>query len=735
MKRITVFRLCLTAVFALSAMITASGTQAAEYGRCVANANGEYTSTSCTKKSAQAENGSYEWEGISPAGFTIAIGKATFSNEDGTATCKEGSETGKFTGPKTGEATVSFYHCTAEYESEHLPCTSHNAEYSEEIETFAFETTLIEHGEKGLHGLEPEAGEVWVQAANQHGAEAPWTDKFFCTGLGYYEADGSISGPFGPVNVMSATHSYHFEGDLGEQDLKTSFCSNESFTSCYYEQLPTFDTFEGTTTSGEDWEIRTAQLSPTVKAAPASEVTSSSATLRATVNPNDGAISECKFEYGTTSSYGSSVACSPSPESGESPVAVSASLTGLAAETTYHFRVVAKNPAGTSYVADQTFSTFLSGDSGTTAEPSEPATATDGELSATASGGTGTVTVGQYGSNPGGARLLGSAGDYLDVYQSTESSFSKIEFEDCALNGASILDWFNPQADSGKGEWEEVSRQSYIPGTPACIKVEIEASGTSPTLAQMTGTRFGDAIQIAAPEFGRCTTGPSRREGTKTIYEGLFTAKTCLVRSEAASTGLPTGKYELELEVFNKSPFATELTSGSVKLESAVKASTMTCTGESSEGEYTGQKTLAGVVLKLTGCVRGAEKCTSADKSAGEVVSGALEGVLGWEAKAAKKVALELYPRAGAFMAFSCGATSVSVRGSVIVPVKANKMSMTQALKFKASKGKQTPESLEGGAKDILEESSNGGASYERTGLSAAITQTNQAEVEINSAF
>jgi hypothetical protein len=144
------------------------------------------------------------------------------------------------------------------------------------------------------------------------------------------------------------------------------------------------------------------------------------------------------------------------------------------------------------------------------------------------------------------------------------------------------------------------------------------------------------------------------------------------------------------------------------------------------------------VIVTLTGCTQGAEKCTSAGRSPGEIVTSLLEGVLGWEAKVKNKVALDLLPvgyepgQAGPFMKFSCGSTSVLVQGSVIVPIKANKMSSTATLKFKASKGKQKPESFETGPKDVLEESVNGGA-LERTGLSATITQTNGAQVEVNS--
>jgi len=83
-----------------------------------------------------------------------------------------------------------------------------------------------------------------------------------------------------------------------------------------------------------------------------------SATLNARVNPDGQNVTECEFEYGTSTSYGSSVPCSALPGSGSSPVAVSASITaGLVANTEYHFRFSATNSAGTAKGEDVTFKT------------------------------------------------------------------------------------------------------------------------------------------------------------------------------------------------------------------------------------------------------------------------------------------------------------------------------------------------------------------------------------------
>jgi hypothetical protein len=97
---------------------------------------------------------------------------------------------------------------------------------------------------------------------------------------------------------------------------------------------------------------------PSVETKGSSGVSASAATLFASVNPRGGSVSTCKFEYGTTTGYGSSVACASLPGGGSSPVEVDASIaSGLAANTEYHYRISATNSSGTSKGADATFKT------------------------------------------------------------------------------------------------------------------------------------------------------------------------------------------------------------------------------------------------------------------------------------------------------------------------------------------------------------------------------------------
>jgi probable HAF family extracellular repeat protein len=96
---------------------------------------------------------------------------------------------------------------------------------------------------------------------------------------------------------------------------------------------------------------------PSLSTDKATGVAQTIAKLTATVIPEGSAVTACYFEYGTSETYGKTAACSPLPGAGEGVVPVSAAITGLDPSTTYHFRIVATNEAGTAYGLDQAFST------------------------------------------------------------------------------------------------------------------------------------------------------------------------------------------------------------------------------------------------------------------------------------------------------------------------------------------------------------------------------------------
>ena len=99
----------------------------------------------------------------------------------------------------------------------------------------------------------------------------------------------------------------------------------------------------------------TAFVGPTVTTAAASEVKTTSATLNGTIDP--GAIaSEYHYEYGLETSYGSSTEAID-VGSGSGAVQAPGPITGLIPNTTYHYRIVGTNAAGSIAGVDQTLTT------------------------------------------------------------------------------------------------------------------------------------------------------------------------------------------------------------------------------------------------------------------------------------------------------------------------------------------------------------------------------------------
>ena len=108
-----------------------------------------------------------------------------------------------------------------------------------------------------------------------------------------------------------------------------------------------------------DWEIFYAEVDvpqkPSVSVLNAENVTFTSAVLKGNVNPN-GQPTTYHFEWGTSTNYG---AVTPDRDAGSARgnIVVEETIANLTPGTTYHYRLVAVNPTGTSTSADKTFTT------------------------------------------------------------------------------------------------------------------------------------------------------------------------------------------------------------------------------------------------------------------------------------------------------------------------------------------------------------------------------------------
>jgi hypothetical protein len=131
------------------------------------------------------------------------------------------------------------------------------------------------------------------------------------------------------ISSLSASTVYHFR-IVATNSAGTRYGSDRTFTTL------------------------TATGPPVVTTNPATNVTSSSVKLNGSLDPH-GLTTSVYFQYGTTNSYGHTTPIHS--QSGNTFRNISANISGLATHTTYHFRIVATNSAGTRLGGDRSFTT------------------------------------------------------------------------------------------------------------------------------------------------------------------------------------------------------------------------------------------------------------------------------------------------------------------------------------------------------------------------------------------
>jgi outer membrane protein assembly factor BamB len=155
------------------------------------------------------------------------------------------------------------------------------------------------------------------------------------------------------TNYGSVTANQNHSGNT-TQNVSANISGLSASTTYHFRIVATTST---ATTYGSDKTFTTLSATgpPVVTTNPASYIASFSATLNGAVDPH-GLTTTVYFQYGTTTSYGFTTA--PQSHSGNTYLNVSANISSLTANTTYHFRVVASNSAGTRFGNDRTFTTL-----------------------------------------------------------------------------------------------------------------------------------------------------------------------------------------------------------------------------------------------------------------------------------------------------------------------------------------------------------------------------------------
>jgi hypothetical protein len=231
-----------------------------------------------------------------------------------------------------------------------------------------------------------------------------------------------------------------------------------------------------------------------------------------------------------------------------------------------------------------------------------------------------------------------------------------------------------------------------------------------------------------APEFGRCL---KTKDG-----EGLkYTTAKCTVVASGEKENFEWYSAFGSTRPLEKAGFTTAIKPATSFLLETEAGTKITCSAETSGGEYRSNKAVGGIVLKFTGCTTGGAKCANGGQSEGHVTWNELDGSLGiWktgETASKDKPGISLKPTTGEeLVEFACGGLIVKVKGSAILPVPGNAMKLSAMVKLNAHNGKQKPESFVGGPLEVLECKFGSVLPYEQCALTLAMTWTNEEKVE-----
>ncbi len=354
--------------------------------------------------------------------------------------------------------------------------------------------------------LSPNTTYTWkVRAVNDCGDGSWSSSRTFTTTL-TPGTPSLVSPSNGEENVNPNPVSFDWSSVSGAAQYEINISPGETYTASSSDYSQTLDEC-----ASYSWRVRAInncdigdwsvtwnfttdcpQQLPMVITSAASNVSTTSATLNGTVNPN-GASTNYYFEYGTSTSYGTKTSTKDAG-SGTSNVSVSATVPELSPNTKYHFRLVASNSGGIKEGDDKTFTTS-----------SEPVptvvTGTASNVSASSATLNGTV-------NPNG-----SSTDYYFEYGTSTSYGTKTSTKDAGSGTSNVsvsapVSGLSPNTKyhfqlvaTNSGGTNNGNDQTFTPGTVAIddqhyipLSFELKAAYPNPF---NPGTTIGFALPKA----------------------------------------------------------------------------------------------------------------------------------------------------------------------------------------------------------------------------------------------
>lgn len=207
------------------------------------------------------------------------------------------------------------------------------------------------------------------------------------------------------------------------------------------------------------------------------------------------------------------------------------------------------------------------------------------------------------------------------------------------------------------------------------------------------------AASAEAPEFGHCSVPVYLPYGS-----GEYEDSNC---TQVGGSNPYDWYPETKGEFF--------VSKGKTDLETS--AGTVACSSVLALGNFTSPKTIGELPFRFSGCALGSALCTSSGATAGEVRTSTLVATLGFGPVAGKhgaveqKAAVQLTPPSSTpFAEFSCGATSIAMRGAPIALIVHSTKVRTLTLEFKLKKELPVVHELNDVSPEPLEASIDGGS-------------------------
>ena len=279
---------------------------------------------------------------------------------------------------------------------------------------------------------------------------------------------------------------------------------------------------------------------PVIITSAATAVTDIAATLNGTANASGGST-YVAFDYGLTTSYGSTAYASQGAVSGTSTVIETANPSGLLPSTTYHYRLKGNDSGGTSYYGvDTTFTTAAPAtlpSVGNLSSSSLSASTASVRVSSVFAGGSATTVSFEYGTTT----AYGATATYSSSVP-TNTTYSYLTMDLTGLNPSTTYH-YRCKATNAQGTAYSVDASFTSPGAP--MITTMAATGITDIAATLNGTANASGGNISVSfEYGASTSYGFYASASQYSVSGTTT----VVESAAPSGLLPSTTYHYRLK-------------------------------------------------------------------------------------------------------------------------------------------------------------------------------------------